>query len=69
MSTVIVNVPKKEEDFFNNLMKKFKFKAHAISAKKMEESALANWIEEGMKTKDIPVKELHKFFKKNGING
>jgi hypothetical protein len=68
MSTVIVNVPKKQEDFFNNLMKKFKFKSHAIPAKEMEETALAAWIEEGMKSKDIPLKELYKFFKKNGIN-
>lgn len=69
MSTVIVNVPEKQEDFFNKLMKKFKFKSHAISEKELEETALAAWIEEGMKSKDLPLKELHKFFKKNGISG
>jgi hypothetical protein len=68
MSTILVNVPKKEEDFFNNLLKKFKFKSHAISAEELEEAALANWIEKGMKSKDVPLKELYKLLKDNGVN-
>ncbi len=69
MSTIIVNVPDKEKDFFNDLLKKFKFKSHSISEEELEEAALAKWINDGMKSKDVPLKELYKFLKENGANG
>ncbi|HTA28795.1 MAG TPA: hypothetical protein VK809_13470 [Bacteroidia bacterium] len=68
MSTILVNVPEKEKDFFNSLLKKFKFKSHTISKEELEEAAIAKWIEKGMKSKDIPLKELYKFLKENGVN-
>jgi hypothetical protein len=68
MSTILVNVPEKEKDFFNSLMKKFKFKSHVLSKEDLEDAAIAKWIEKGMKSKDIPLKELYKFLKENGVN-
>jgi hypothetical protein len=68
MSTILVNVPEKEKDFFNDLLRKFKFKSRVISEEELEESALAKWIEEGMKSGDVPIEELYKLLRENGGN-
>jgi len=68
MSTILVNVPEKEKDFFKDLLRKFKFKSRVISEEELEESALAKWIEEGMKSEDVPIEELYKLLRENGGN-
>ncbi len=67
MKTVILNIPGKDENFFMELFKKFKLKAKVLSDEDLEDEALGKWIEEGMKSEDIPIEKIFELLDKNGI--
>jgi hypothetical protein len=67
MKTIIVSVPEKEENFFIALLKKFNFKSKVLTDEDLEDKALAKWIDEGMKSEDVPEEEILEVFRKHGI--
>ena len=67
MKTVIVNIEKKDEVFFRELFKKFRIKARVLSDEEKEEMALAEWIDEGMKSEDVPLEKVLKHLRKHGV--
>ena len=67
MKTIIVNVPEKDETFFMTLLKKFRFQTRVLTDEDLEDEALAKWIDEGMKSEDIPEEQIFEVFKKHGI--
>jgi hypothetical protein len=67
MKTIIINVPDKDESIILSLLKKFRFKTRVLSKEDLEEEALAKWIDEGMKSEDVPEEEIFDLFRKHGI--
>ncbi len=67
MKTIIVNVPDKDENFFMTLLNKFHFKTRVLTDEDMEDEALARWIDEGMKSEDVPEDQIFEIFRKHGI--
>ncbi len=67
MKTIIVNVPDKDQSLFSALLKKFGFKSRVISEEEKEETALAKWIDEGMKSKEVSEEEVFSTLRKHGV--
>jgi hypothetical protein len=67
MKTIIVNVPEKDETFFMTLLKKFRVQTRVLTAEDLEDEALAKWIDEGMKSEDVPEEQILEIFQKHGI--
>lgn len=67
MRTIIVNVPERDESFFSTLLKKFGFKSRIVSEEEKEEAALAKWIEEGMKSEEVPEEKVFSTLRKHGV--
>lgn len=67
MTTMIVNVPDREKGFFNSLLKKFGFKSRVVSENEKEEIAMAKWIDEGMKTEEVPEETVYRTLRKHGV--
>jgi hypothetical protein len=68
MKTFVVSIEKKDELFFVELLKKFRMKARVLSEEDKEEMALAEWIDEGMNSEDVPVETVLKHLRKHGVN-
>lgn len=66
MKTVIVNIPEKEEAFFLSMLKKLKFRSQVLTEEELEDEALARWIDEGMKSKDVPIEKVFQLLEKHG---
>ena len=66
MKTVIVNVPAKDQDLFNALLKKLGFKSRVVSEDEKEETALAKWIDEGMESEDVSEETVFATLRKHG---
>jgi len=66
MKTVIVNIPEKEESFFLSLLKKFHFKSRVVSDEELEDEELARWINEGLKSEDVPIEKVFQLLEKHG---
>ena len=67
MKTLIVHIPDKDENLILSLFKKFRFKATVLTNEDLEDEALAKWIDEGMRTEDIPEEEIFDLLRKHGI--
>lgn len=67
MKTIIVNVPEKDEILFNALLKKLGFKSRTVSEDEREEKALAQWIDEGMKSEDVSEEAVYATLRKHGV--
>jgi len=67
MKTIIVNVPDKKEELFLSLMRELKLKTFDMSSEELEDKILARWIEEGMKTDDVPLEKVFEHFRKHVI--
>lgn len=67
MKTVIVNVPAKDENLFNALLKKLGFKSRVVSEDEKEETALAKWIDEGMESEDVSEETVFATLRKHGV--
>ena len=67
MKTIIVSVPEKDENFFMMVLKKFRFTNRVLTDEDLEDDALAKWIDEGMKSEEVPEEEILKIFRKHGI--
>ena len=69
MKTAVVSFPDSSEDFFLSLMKKLRLKAHILSEEEVEDKVLSKWIDEGMKTEDVPVKKIFELLERHGAKG
>ena len=68
MKTIMVTIPEKEESFFLSLLKKFHFKSRVLD-EELEDDALAKWIDEGMKSEDVPLEKVFQLLEKHGAKG
>lgn len=66
MKTIILNIPEKKEIFFMNFFNKHHLKVCVVEQEE-DETLMAKWIDEGMKSEDVPEEEIFKIFRKYGI--
>jgi len=66
MKTIMVTIPEKEESFFLSLLKKFHFKSRVLD-EELEDEALAKWIDEGMKSEEVPLEKVFQLLEKHGV--
>ena len=66
MKTVIVSIPDSKEKLVTSFLKKNRLKSRVVSEEELEDEALARWIEEGMKSEDIPIEKVFELLEKNG---
>jgi hypothetical protein len=69
MKTVIINIPDKKEDLLLSFLKKNHFKSRILKEEELEDEALAKWIDEGMKSKDVPIEKVFQLLEKHGAKG
>ncbi|MFI5218306.1 MAG: hypothetical protein ACHQNT_02375 [Bacteroidia bacterium] len=67
MKTVIVSIPDKKERTFTSYLKKNRYRSRVLSEEEKEEMALAEWIDEGMKSEDVPIEKVLKHLRKHGV--
>ena len=67
MKTVIVNIPKKKENLFQNYLKKHRLKMRVVEPEEDEE-LMAKWIDEGMKSENVPLEKVYELLRKNGVD-
>lgn len=67
MKTVIVNIPKKKENLFQNYLKKHRLKMRVVEPEEDEE-LMAKWIDEGMKSENVPLEKVYALLRKNGVD-
>ena len=67
MKTILVNIPDKECEFFDQLIKRFGFTSFIISDEDKKELALSKWIGKGMKSKEVTEDVILKALKRNGV--
>ncbi len=66
MTTVVLKIPDKKETIFRSFLKKHHFRMRVIE-KEEDEDIMAKWIDEGMKSEDVPEEEIYAIFRKHGI--
>jgi len=66
MKTVIINIPDKKEDFLISFLKKNHFKSKVLTEEELEDEGLARWIDEGLKSKDVPIEKVFQLLEKQG---
>ena len=64
MKTVIVTIPDRKEKTFSSYLKKNRFKSKFVSAEDIEDAQLAAWIDEGMKTEEVPLEKIYELLEK-----
>ena len=69
MKTIILNIPEKEEIFFLTVFKKFRLNPTVLTNEDLEDKELARWIEEGLKSEDIPMEKVFKLLEQHGAKG
>jgi len=68
MKTVIVKMPDKKERLLTSFLKRNRFRSRVLSKEELEDAMLARWIDEGMKSEDVPLEKVFKLLDKNGAN-
>ena len=68
MKTIIVNVPDKDESLLIGLLKKMGLKSKILSGEEVEDRLMAKWINEGMKSEDVPMEKIVEHLRKNGVD-
>ena len=66
MTTVVLKIPKNKVPIFRSFLKKHHMKIHIIE-KKEDEDIMAKWIDEGMKSEEVPEEVVFETLRKNGI--
>jgi len=66
MTTVVLKIPDKKKVYFLNYFKKHRLRMHILRAKE-DEDLIAKWIDEGMKSEEVPEEEIFEIFRKHGI--
>lgn len=67
MKTVIVNIPDKKEKYFLSLIKKNRLRSWVLDDEE-DEVLMAKWIDEGMKSGEIPIEKVLEHLRKHGVN-
>ena len=67
MKTILVSVPDDDKDLLLSLFKKFQFKSRVLNDEEKEEMAMAKWIREGEKTKEVSRGAVVATLKKHGV--
>ena len=65
MTTVVLNIPDKKENQLMSYFKKLHLKVRVIE-KEEDEDLIAKWIDEGIKSEEVPEEEIVKILKRNG---
>jgi hypothetical protein len=68
MKTVVISIPDKKEKLVTSFLKKNRLKSRILSEEDKEEMALAEWIDEGMKSKAVAVEKVLDHLRKHGVN-
>ena len=58
MRTVIVSIPDKKVALLASFLKKNRLKSKEVSKESKEDAALAKWIDQGMKSEDVPIEKI-----------
>ena len=66
MTTVVLEIPKKKENYFLSLFKKHHLKTRVLEREE-DEDLIAKWIDEGMKSEEVPEEEIFAIFLNHGI--
>ncbi len=66
MTTVVLKIPEKKENYFLNLFKKHRLKTRVLEQEE-DEDLMAKWIDEGMKSEEVPEEKIFEIFRKHGI--
>jgi uncharacterized protein YacL (UPF0231 family) len=48
------------------MLKKLKFKSQVVTEEELEDEVLARWINEGMKSEDVPMEKVYQLLEKHG---
>ena len=67
MRTAIVNIPKKDEKTIRLFFRKLKLKSKFLSESEQEEMAIAQWINEGLKSEKVSEEVFIQTLKKRGV--
>ena len=65
MTTVVLKIPEKKENYFLRLFKKHRLKLQVLQEE--DEDIMAKWIDEGMESEEVSEEEILKVFRKHGI--
>jgi len=66
MTTIVLNIPDTKESLFMNMFKKHRLRMRVLKDDE-DEYLLAKWIDEGMKSEEVPEEEIFAIFRKHGI--
>ena len=66
MKTIVVNIPDKKESFLLAFFKKHRLKARVVEAEE-DETLMAKWIDEGMKSGEVTEEAVFETLRKNGV--
>lgn len=67
MTTVVLRIPDKKEKEFQNFVKKHHLRKYLLEINE-DQDLMAKWVDEGMKSEDVPIEKIFALFRKNGIN-
>ena len=66
MTTIVLKIPDKKENYFLNLFKKHHLKSHIIEEEE-DEDLIAKWIDEGMKSGEVSKEKIYATLRKHGV--
>ena len=67
MTTVILKIPEKKENYFLNWFKKHHLKPR-IFQQAEDDDLIAQWIDEANKNEEIPVEKIYEYLRKHGVD-
>ena len=67
MKSVIVNIPEDKETMFLNFLKKHHLNNQVIEPEE-DEDLMVKWIDEGMKSEEVPLEKVYQYLRKHGVN-
>lgn len=68
MTTVVLKIPEKKENYFLNLFKKHRLKTRVLEQEE-DETLITKWIDEGMESGEVSEEVIFETLRKNGIIG
>ena len=66
MTTIVLKIPDKKENYFLNLFKKHHLKS-VILQEEEDEDLMAKWIDEANENEEIPVEKIYQYLRKHGV--
>ena len=69
MTTVVLKIPDKKENYFLRLFKMHHLKSTVLTDEDLEDKELAKWIKEGLKSEDVPMEKVYQLLEKHDSKG